>query len=144
MAVEVESGPYMNQADGDFSHNPLHDLESLKFPLVGVFIVPLQAQQILRHYCATTASDLNNDFERPFQRVCQPPPHLESSSNHNMFYHYSKRTCHNMSRAPHLTPSPKTRMNGDSRHIASRASESGKFFLFFGFILAPWKVSSLQ
>ena len=111
---------------------------------MGDFIVPLQAQQISRHYCATTASDLNNDYECPSQRVCQPPPHLEFSSNHDMFYRYSKQTSHNMSRAPHLTPSPKTRMNGDSRHIASRASESGKFFLFFGFILAPWKVSSLQ
>ena len=43
MAVEVESGAYMNQADGNFSHNPLHDLESLRFPLVGVF------------YCAITS-----------------------------------------------------------------------------------------
>ena len=29
MAVEVENGAYMNQIGGDFSHNPLHDLESL-------------------------------------------------------------------------------------------------------------------
>ena len=29
MAVEVEAGAYMNQVDGVFSHNPLHDLESL-------------------------------------------------------------------------------------------------------------------
>ena len=37
MAVEVESGAYMNQVRGVFSHNPLHDLESLWW--VGVWFL---------------------------------------------------------------------------------------------------------
>ena len=37
MAVEVEAGAYMNQVDGVFSHNPLHDLESLWW--VGVWFL---------------------------------------------------------------------------------------------------------
>jgi hypothetical protein len=37
MAVEVETGAYMNQVGGIFSHNPLHDLESLWW--VGVWFL---------------------------------------------------------------------------------------------------------
>ena len=37
MAVEVQSGVYMNQIDEVFSHNPLHDLESLWW--VGVWFL---------------------------------------------------------------------------------------------------------
>ena len=100
MAVEVESGAYMNQVDGDFSHNPLHDLESLWW--VGVwfllchyepsqFRVPITVQQhievvktygetlfnnrlnLLNRRHALTGSDLLYNIEPlSFRRAIQP------------------------------------------------------------------------
>ena len=48
MAVEVEAGAYMNQVRGVFSHNPLHDLESLWW--VGVWF-------LLCHYDSSNLRD---------------------------------------------------------------------------------------
>ena len=49
MAIEVEAGAYMNQVDGIFSHNPLHDLESLWW--VGVWF-------LLCHYEPSNIRDI--------------------------------------------------------------------------------------
>ena len=49
MAIEVEAGANMNQVDGVFSHNPLHDLESLWW--VGVWF-------LLCHYEPSNIRDI--------------------------------------------------------------------------------------
>ena len=50
MAVEVEAGVYMDQLGGVFSHNPLHDLESLWW--VGVWF-------LVCHYQPSKLRDIN-------------------------------------------------------------------------------------
>ena len=91
MAVEVDSGAYMNQADGDFSHNPLHDLESLWWVI------------LLCHYKPSRFQDITVQ-QQPRTSTTTMNVHLNASVNHHLTSSpQATMTCSIVTQSRHLT-----------------------------------------